>query len=196
MHKDRKFHSAMPASMVTIMLVGLILCGLFGALYAAHHTGWMLTAAISAGIVAYHMLIRFIAPVILIGLLHRRYDYRSWWFRQRRWEPGLYQRLGVHRWKVGVPAWDPSQFSLEVHTFEEIAANMCHAEAVHELIMLLSFTALLFAIPFGAFWAFLITSVIAAMVDSVFVIVQRYNRPRITAILERRARRTQSGNQA
>ena len=68
---------------------------------------------------------------------------------------------------------------------------MCHAELVHEVIVALSFTALLPAIPFGEFPVFLITAVLAAAFDSMFVMVQRYNRPRIVMILGRRAKRTQ-----
>ena len=60
---------------------------------------------------------------------------------------------------------------------------MCGAEVVHEIIMVLSFIPLLFAIPFGVFPVFFITSVIASLVDFVFVIVQRYNRPRIIKLI-------------
>ena len=77
---------------------------------------------------------------------------------------------------------DP-EFSLKIHSMEEIVNNMCHAEAVHELIMLLSFTTLFFSIPLGAFPAFLITAIIAASIDMVFVIIQRYNRPRVMRLV-------------
>ena len=63
---------------------------------------------------------------------------------------------------------------------------MCGAEIVHEIIMVLSFLPLL-AIPvFGAFPVFLITSVLAALFDGVFVMAQRYNRPRLVRILEKK----------
>ena len=175
--------------MTAICVIGLAGCGAFGGLYAAGGAKWMYTCAISFGMVAYHMLIRFLSPVILLAVFRRKYDYRWWWFRPRRWEAGLYRRLRVQGWKAGIPSWDPDQFSLEKHTLREIAVNMCHAEAVHELIVALSFTSLLFAIPFGELAAFLITAVLASLVDCVFIVLQRYNRPRITAILDRRERR-------
>lgn len=189
MKKHDKYYSPMPGTMAAICVIGLVGCGVFGGLYAADGAGWMYTCAISFGMVAYHMLIRFLSPVILLAVFRRKYDCRWWWFRPRRWEAGLYRRLNVQGWKAGIPSWDPSQFSLEEHSLQEIAVNMCHAEAVHELIVVLSFTSLLFAIPFGALAAFLITAVLAALVDCVFIVLQRYNRPRITAILDRRAQR-------
>ena len=56
------------------------------------------------------------------------------------------------------------------------------------VLMLAAFTAflLLFAIPFGAFPVFLLTSLGAALTDAVFVIVQRYNRPRVIRLIPKR----------
>ena len=68
---------------------------------------------------------------------------------------------------------------------KQIVLNMCHAELVHELIIVLSFTSLFFAIPFGALPVFLITALLAALFDGIFVIIQRYNRPRIAALAKR-----------
>ena len=82
--------------------------------------------------------------------------------------------------------YDPSEFSMRVHSLEEIVNNMCHAELVHELIVALSFTSLLFAIPFGSFFVFLITATMAAIFDMSFVILQRYNRPRVIRLMERK----------
>ena len=79
--------------------------------------------------------------------------------------------------------YDPREFSLEMHSMEEIVNNMCHAEAVHELIVLLSFTSLFFVIPFGAFPVFLITAILAAAFDLTFFIIQRYNRPRVMRLI-------------
>lgn len=187
--KGDEFYSPMPGAMLTALAASAAVCLLLGCLYHVHQADWMLSCAITCGMIAYHLLIRFAAPVLLEAVTRKRYDHSSRWFREKPWEPALYRRLGVQRWKGHVVSFDPSEFSMKVHTLEEIVRNMCHAEAVHELIILLSFTSLFFAIPFGAFWAFLITAVLAAMVDGVFVVMQRYNRPRIVAILERQKRR-------
>ncbi len=61
---------------------------------------------------------------------------------------------------------------------------MCQSEIVHAVIILLSFVPLPGTIPFGAFPVFLLTSLAAALTDTVFVIVQRYNRPRVIRLAE------------
>lgn len=57
----------------------------------------------------------------------------------------------------------------------------CQSETVHEVNMLLSFVPLLFSIWFGSLDVFLITSCGAAL----FVIMQRYNRPRLMRLMRR-----------
>ncbi len=178
----------MPQLLLTLLAAMLVLCAVFALLYRHTQIGWMLPCAISFGTIAYHFLIRFLSPLILNCLFHKRYSYRSCWFQQKRWEPKLYRFLRVKDWKKHVPAYDPSEFSLKTHAPEEIIRNMCHAELVHELIVLLSFSSLLLAIPFGAFPVFLITAILAAIFDLSFVILQRYNRLRLAAILEKRSR--------
>ncbi|MFR7829957.1 MAG: hypothetical protein ACLU3F_00175 [Blautia wexlerae] len=63
---------------------------------------------------------------------------------------------------------------------------MCQAELSHEVIVIFSFLPLLTVPAFGAFWVFLITSVLSAMMDLSFAIMQRYNRPRIMKLCKRR----------
>ena len=84
-----------------------------------------------------------------------------------------------------MPTYNPAVFDPKLHSWEEIAQAMCQAELVHEIIVLLSFLPLLAAIPFGAFPVFLITSLLAALYDFSFVIMQRYNRPRIIRFIEK-----------
>lgn len=185
-----RLRSSMKWVMCLVLAAGAGMCMLFAVLFLLWKAPVFYTLAVSAGMVAYHMLIRFAAPVLLMGF-HKQYDHQNWWFREKRWEAPLYQRMNVRAWKKHVPSWDPAEFSLEKHTLPEIVNNMCHSEAVHETIMLLCFTSLLFAIPFGDFPVFLITAMLSAAVDSVFVILQRYNRPRMVAMMERWMRRAE-----
>lgn len=181
--KDKEFYSPLPKIMVTTMLLGIVGCLLFGILYFFQKLAWQLSVAITCGVTAYHILIRFMSPVILQCIFHKHYNCRAWWFQQRKWEPALYRFLNVKKWKGKAMTYDPSEFSFKVHSTEEIINNMCHAEVVHELIVLLSFTSLLFSIPFGAFPVFLMTAIIAATFDLTFVMIQRYNRPRVMRLI-------------
>ena len=98
----------------------------------------------------------------------------------------LYKKLNVKQWKSKVPAWSPESFETKHHTLNEIVQAMCNAEVVHELIIVFSFVPILFSLKYGVPLVFIITSIIAALTDSVFVIIQRYNRPRIVKLIEKR----------
>ena len=88
-----------------------------------------------------------------------------------------------------MPSYEPELFDPQKHTWNEIAQAMCHAELVHETIILLSFVPILFANLFGALTVFLITSFLAAAFDMIFVIMQRYNRPRVVRLMVKEKRK-------
>lgn len=133
---------------------------------------------------SYHFIMRLIVGWA-VNLIYKKWDYNSKWFTQKPFEKKLYKFLKVKKWKEKVPMWNPGSFSTSNHTLPEIAKGMCGAEVVHEVIVVLSFVPILFSIEYGVPAVFIITSILAAAVDSVFVIVQRYNRPRIVKILNK-----------
>ena len=147
--------------------------------------GWLLPCAISCGTVCYHFSMR-LAVGAMVPLFTGKCDPEHSWFRQRKIERKLYRFLGVKHWKQKLPTYDPSQFDLERHGLGQVIHNMCNAEIVHEVIIVFSWVPLLFAIPFGEFPVFLITSALAALFDSSFVMIQRYNRPRLMRILKKK----------
>lgn len=140
----------------------------------------LLTLAITAGTTFYHFAIR-----LAVGaLIPNRFDPGAAWFQPMAFEARLYKKLQVRKWKMYMPTYDPRLFSLQDNTPEQIVQNMCQAEVVHEVIILCSFIPLLFSLLWGDFAIFLITSVLSAGMDLIFVIMQRYNRPRLVKILE------------
>ena len=170
----------------------LRITGLLGILFALlliFHllapTGWLLSLLITCGTFLYHFLMRLVVGY----LMPSRFTGREKWFQQRKWEPGLYEKLNVQAWKRHMPTFDPDSFDLSKHSLNDVIATMCKSEAVHEVIILFSFLPLLAAVPFGAFPVFLLTSLFAAWVDTMFVILQRYNRPRLMELRERREAR-------
>ena len=99
--------------------------------------------------------------------------------QEKGFEKKLYKKLNVKQWKAKVPAWSPESFDMKHHTLDEIIQSMCNAEIVHEIIIVLSFVPILFSLKYGVALVFVCTSIIAALTDSMFVMIQRYNRPRI-----------------
>ena len=125
-----------------------------------------------------HFMIRYLGAVLAALLPKKLKDPSGWWYQPKKWEKGLYKKLGVKRLKGRVPTYNPEQFDFEKRTPAELLYANCHAEVTHELIVVMSFLPMLYTLKFGSFPIFLITSLLAACVDMFFVIVQRYNRPR------------------
>lgn len=149
-------------------------------------SGFLLSLAITFGTTGYHLTMRLAVGGLANLTLNNQVDYRLAWFRPRAFEGPLYEALGVKKWKGKLPAYDPSLFSLRAHSLEEIAQAMCQAELVHETIALLSFLPIAAGLRFGAYPVFIVTSVLSAGYDLLFVMMQRYNRQRIMALLERK----------
>ena len=145
---------------------------------------WLPAIAISAATTFYHFAMRLAVGWVVPKLMRQPRRHR--WFLQRSFEPKLYKTLRVKQWKDHMPTYHPASFSLQENTLEQIVDNCCVSEAVHEVIILLSFVPLIFACWWGLFPVFFITSVLAAAIDCSFVIMQRYNRPRLIRILSKK----------
>ncbi len=158
----------------------------FFAANAYYKSGFLYSAAITFGVTFYHFAIRLVIGYFTDKLFCGRTNPNSKWFSQKKFEHIVYKKLKVHKWKRLVPTYDPDQFNLEHHSFEEIARSMCSAEICHEVIMLFALFPVLLIIPFGSPAVFIITSVLSALIDLVFVIIQRYNRPRILRLIKRK----------
>lgn len=174
-----------PLIMKSIAVVTTLCTFLFILLYLYLQQGWLLSCAITFGTTAYHFVMRLSVGYIVPKITKYRFDYRSAWFQPRSWEAAFYQKLNIRSWKATLPTYAPSQFSLKSNSLHQIIQNMCGAEVVHEVIMVLSFLPLL-TVPFFGDWpVFLITSILASLYDSIFVMAQRYNRPRLVRLFEK-----------
>ena len=147
---------------------------------------WLLTVAITFFTTCYHFSMR-----LLIGLLvPNKFDYKARWFQPKAFESALYQKLRIRKWKKYIPTYNPDSFSLKSNSLEQILQNMCQAEVVHLLIIAASFLPLLLSFLWDSFGVFLVTSLLSAAFDLVFVIAQRYNRPRFIRLLAKTDRET------
>ena len=165
-------------------LVSCVMTVLFALLDHFFDRGALLAVAITFGTTFYHFGMR-----LLVGaLVPKRFDYRKRWFQPAKWESAFYKALRLRKWKGQLPTYNPALFSLEENSPEQILCNMCQAEVVHEVIILFSFVPLLFNFVWDSFFVFLITSLLAAGFDSLFVMLQRFNRPRIRKLLRRNVR--------
>ncbi len=141
--------------------------------------------AITAGTFSYHLLMRLAVGLVFDLTLNNQVNCHHPWFRLRRFETVLYDRLQVGKWKASLTTDDPEVFDRHKNSWDEIAQAMCQAELVHEVIAALSFLPIAASFWLGAPVVFIVTSVLAAAFDLTFVVIQRYNRPRVLRIVER-----------
>ena len=133
----------------------------------------------------YHFAMRLFVGEICNKFIEPKLNYNAKWFNEKKFEKKLYKFLKVKKWKKFAPTYSPESFSLKDNSKEDIIRTMCGAEVVHELIIVFSFLPIIFSGLLDSFYEFLFTSIIAALVDSVFVIIQRFNRPRVIKLLKR-----------
>ncbi len=167
---------------IAITVITAIVC--FSLYYGnIYKNGIILWIGITAFTIMYHLWVR-----IIMGNVSKLFkiNYKQWLFKERNFEKGFYKLLRVKKWKGKALTYNPELFSLKDYSLEEIANTMSKAEVDHWINEVISLSTLLFAIPWGQFWIFLITAIAAMLFDSQFIIIQRYNRPRIVKILERR----------
>ena len=165
--------------------VFVILTVIFVLIYRYNPNTVILSIAITFGTISYHFLMRFAVGYVINELYHNAFDYNKKWFQEKRFEKRLYEVLKVKKWKDKMPTFAPEMLDLRIHTWEELAGAMCQSEVIHSIIIVLCFIPILAALLWGAFWVFFITSVLSAGVESIFVIMQRYNRPRVIRMMKK-----------
>ena len=178
----------MKKKMEKITLDLAVLSVLFVALRIMYRGELFLILSITFCTALYHFAMRLMVGIICNKFIEPKLNYNSEWFKEKKFEKKLYKFLKVKKWKKFAPTYSPESFSLKDNSKEDIIRTMCGAEVVHEIIIVLSFLPLLVSVQLDSVIEFIITSVIAALVDSVFVIIQRFNRPRVWKLLERSER--------
>ena len=91
----------------------------------------------------------------------------------------------MRKWKKFIPTYSPETFDVNKKDVTEIIGATCQAEVVHEVIMLFSLLPITLIPLLGGAVALIITSILAMLIDLVFIILQRYNRPKLVRVLSR-----------
>ena len=173
-------------TVIAITLITSIIC--FTLYYRGiYNTNVILWTGITAFTIMYHFWVRIILGNVS-KLFKKHINYKQWWFKERIFEKKLYKFLRVKNWKDKALTYNPESFSLKEHSLEEIINTMAKSEVDHWINEAISISTLLFAIPWGKFWIFAVTAFVAMIFDSQFIIIQRYNRPRIEKLLNRENR--------
>ena len=176
----------MKKKMLSVTLLALLGLLASGTAYAFTQNGVLFSMAITFGTVFYHLAMRLAVGSVIDGIFHNRMNYNRSWFREKAFEKPLYKMLRVRKWSKRLPTYQPELFDLQNRPMEEIVQVTCQAEVVHEVNMLLSFVPVVCSVWFGSLGVFLITSCLAFLFDGLFVLLQRYNRPRMIRVMKRK----------
>ena len=153
---------------------------------------------------------RFAFIVVVVGtsafylgqlLPRKNFDYRHAPFAPFGWEDGgrIYTKIRIQRWKDKVPdmsQYVKSAFRKRITVFrsaeylEELVLETCVAEFVHFVLILLS-PVFLILMEGEARW---ICALLYAFGNLPFILIQRYNRPRLVMLMDRQ--RTSDRNKA
>lgn len=176
-------------TMKNVAAISAVLAGILFIVYRSSRWKIFFSFAVTAGTVCYHFTIRLFCGWVVNYAAAGCLQQDAAWFRQKKWEAGLYRKLRVKQWKKKLPTYVSDNFSMEKHTLDEIVRNMCVAELVHEINIVLSYGSLAFTFLASDWrediWIYLITATLAACFDVVFVIIQRFNRPRLVLLQEK-----------
>ena len=130
------------------------------------------------------------------ALPRARFSAESFPYRTADWENGgrVYEKLGIKHWKDRLP--DMSKImpdmvkkkmsAVKSQGMDVLIAETCVAECVHWALMLLSLGIFFF---WRGAWAVVFWLVYNLLGNLPFIIIQRYNRPRLVMLEQRRKRR-------
>ena len=175
----------MKKKMILITIISLIGLLVSGVLYHFMEGQFFFSAAITFGTIFYHLAIRLAVGYLIDTRYHNQMDYTKKWFAEKTFEQKLYKKIQVKKWKKWFPTFNPQDFNLKNRSMTEIVQVTCQSEVVHEVNMVLSFVPVVFSVWFGSLGVFLLTSFAAFIFDSIFVIMQRYNRPRLIRLIKK-----------
>lgn len=176
----------MAKKMILAAVLSLAGTALLTALFLKTACRLLLSLAITFGTASYHIIMRLLVGLSFQAVMQNRAEPGRRWYLVGKREMAVYETLKIKRWKRKIPTFDNAQFNPQLHSWDEIAQAMCQAELVHETIMILSFLPIAEGIWFGMYPVFIITSVLAAGYDLMFVMTQRYNRQRIFSLSARK----------
>ena len=170
-------------SVIAITLITSLIC--FGVYYGNINTNDLfLWIGVTSFTIMYHLWMRIIFGNITTKF-KKHISYKHWWFKERKFEKSLYKFLKVKKWKNKALTFQPELFSVKDYSLEEIANTMAKSELDHWINEILSLTTLIFGLIWGEMWIFALTAFAAMLFDAQFIVIQRFNRPRILKIIEK-----------
>ena len=174
--------------MYSVIALTILIWGFCFALYYGGKTES--NAVLWVGIVSFMIMYHFWLRIIMGNVTKLfKINPEHWWFQEAPFERKLYKLLKVKKWKGKALTYNPESFSLKLHTLEEIVQVTVKSELDHWINEIISVSAISFSLIWGEFWIFFATSLAAMIFDAQFIVIQRFNRPRLLKIIKRTKRK-------
>lgn len=135
-------------------------------------------------LIGYQLSVRIVVGNI-VPRFKKYINVDSKWFKSNKFEERMFKKFNVKKWKNKAPVYEPEEFDIKKNNKEQLIINMCNAELVHEFNILFGYVAIVLSLFMGYVWLFIIASFLAGLVDCIFIMIQRYNRPRAVKLLFR-----------
>lgn len=186
--ENKKKPSFSAILMYCIIGVSAVTCTVCFVLYYASilKTAVILWTGITCFTIMYHLWLR-----IIMGNVTKlfRVSYKSHWFREKNFESKLYGFLRVKNWKGKTLTYSPELYDVKNRTLTQIADTTAKSELDHWVNVLIALSSILFGIIWGQIRIFALTAFLAALFDSHFIVIQRYNRPRLIKLIKKQSRK-------
>lgn len=174
----------MARKMIILSVIVTALFCLFIALYYYFLHPALLTLTITFFTFSYHLTMRLAVGYTLNAIINNKVNYNKKIFQEMPFEKKFFKLIKMHKLKKHAPTFNPKYFDIK-NGLESVIMASCQAEIIHTVIFFLSYLPIVFCIFWNSFWAFFITSVISSFIDLYFILLQRYNRPRLIKALQR-----------
>lgn len=170
-------------SMIAICIIISSVC--FGFFYTGKTVSQIvLWLGVVAFTIMYHFWVRIIMGNVL-KLFKKHITYKQWFFKEKFFEKNIYTKIKVKEWKDKVLTYAPGEFDLKENSLETVANNMAKAELDHWINGLISISTIFFGFIWGIFWPFVVSAIFAIVFETQFIILQRFNRPRVVKLIEK-----------
>ncbi len=188
MKKTKKSGAALLIDIIIEICVFIMI-----ACFLLYYTGYfkngaVLYTGVTAFTIVYQLGLRLKFGVITTRF-KEKLSTKQFLFKERKFEQKLYKFLKVKKWKSKALTYDPDAFNLKKNTKEQVLQTMLKSELDHWINELISLSTLLFAFIWGEFEIFLVTCILAMLFDAQFILIQRFNRPRVERLIEKEMKR-------
>ena len=157
--------------------------------FIVYYTGYfkndvVLYTGVTAFTIVYQLGLRLLFGVLTTSFKDKL-DSKQFLFKERKFEKKLYETLKVKKWKKRALTYDPEAFNLRKNTKKQVLQTMLKSELDHWINELISLSTLAFALIWGKFGIFLVTCILAMLFDAQFILIQRFNRPRVERLIDK-----------